>query len=81
MTWLSEIEDNNRFIRTCMRTPESETRSDRMARVIREQNRYILYLEGLLKWVASPHRTITRESYLSPDAKELLDDTTAPRST
>ena len=51
-----------------------------MARVIREQNRYILYLEGLLKWVASPHRTITRESYLSPDAKELLDDTTAPRS-
>ena len=69
MTWLKAIEN-------ILGAGEGgvNTKSQiRMARVIREQNRYILYLEGLLKWVASPHRTITRESYLSPDAKELLE--------
>ena len=77
MTWLKAIEN-------ILGAGEGgvNTKSQiRMARVIREHSKYILYLEELLHWDKSPYTDGIRDNYLSPDAKDLINDTTAPSST
>ena len=82
MTWLSEIEQNNKESREEMEAifevPLVETPQERMARVIRELVRFIRVLRATddQKEIAIAH-----DSICSPDAKEILNDSKAKSST
>ena len=74
MTWLSEIEDINREVREDMRTPDNvETRTERMARVIRELVGYIQKVEYNSDALGCAYISCARDD-LPEDVKEIIDE-------
>jgi len=67
--WLSKIEAENRGYRKVMRLSDNETKSERMARVIRE---LVLYISQIELHLSEADVILERiDVCLSPDAKEL----------
>jgi len=82
MTWLDEIEANNKEFREEILDGSDlaleETEKERMARVIRELVRFILVSRA-----TNDQReiAIAYDDICSPEVKELLNETPAPSST
>ena len=90
MTWLSEIEND---IEDYPEDWHGKVGEDgrRMARVIRELAPRVMAYEWIMRYMPNPVTDTIRDKLealgildkrlLSPDAKEVINDTTAPRST